>query len=269
MNAGTDILSRIAAYKREEAAATAQARPLGRLMETAGEAPPPRGFRASLEAAAAAGSPALIAEIKKASPSRGVIRADFDPPKLARAFEKGGAVCLSVLTDTPSFQGALDDLPAVRDATSVPVLRKDFMVDPYQIVQSRVLGADCILIIMAMVDDEMAVTLLRAAADWGMDALVEVHDESELKRALGIGATLIGINNRDLKTFVTDIQTAIRLKPSVPAHCHVVAESGISSPKDLRRLAAAGITSYLVGESLMREHDVEAAAHNLIEGARA
>lgn len=262
------VLETIAAYKRDEVAAAKQARPLRVLMQDARDAPAPRGFRSALEAAAAAKRPGLIAEIKKASPSKGVIRADFDPEVLARDYEQGGATCLSVLTDTPSFQGAPDDLMAARQATSLPVLRKDFMLDPYQIVQSRALGADCILVIIAMLDDAMAAKLLSAAREWGMDALVEVHDEQELERALALDAVFIGINNRDLKTFATDIGTAVRLKPLVPADKHVVAESGLSTPDDLMRLAAAGISSYLIGESLMRADDVEAATDALISKVR-
>ena len=262
------VLERIAAYKHQEVAAAKKARPLKAVMANAGEAPLPRGFRAALEAARAAKRPGLITEIKKASPSKGVIRADFDPEVIAREYERGGATCLSVLTDTPSFQGAIDDLMAARQATHLPVLRKDFMLEPYQIVQSRAMGADCILVIMAMLKDSMAAKLIEAAADWGMDALVEVHDEKELERALGLDPDLIGINNRDLTTFVTDIGTAIRLKPLIPAGIHVVAESGLSSPADLMRLAAAGISSYLIGESLMRADDVEAATHALLSDVK-
>jgi indole-3-glycerol phosphate synthase len=262
------VLERIAAYKHQEVIAAKKARPLKAVMANAGEAPLPRGFRAALEAARAAKRPGLIAEIKKASPSKGVIRADFDPEVIAREYERGGATCLSVLTDTPSFQGAIDDLMAARQATHLPVLRKDFMLEPYQIVQSRAMGADCILVIMAMLKDSMAAKLIEAAADWGMDALVEVHDEKELERALGLDPDLIGINNRDLTTFVTDIGTAIRLKPLIPAGIHVVAESGLSSPADLMRLAVAGISSYLIGESLMRADDVEAATHALLSDVK-
>jgi indole-3-glycerol phosphate synthase len=260
------VLDRIAAYKREEVAAAKAARPLHALMEDARDAPPPRGFLAALEAAKAARRPGLIAEIKKASPSKGVIRADFDPEVLARDYERGGATCLSVLTDTPSFQGAGDDLMAARRATHLPVLRKDFMLEPYQIVQSRALGADCILVIVAMLKNSAAKDLIEAADEWGMDALVEVHDEKELDRALAFDARLIGINNRDLKTFATDIGTAVRLKALVPADRHVVAESGLSTPEDLMKLASVGITSYLIGESLMRADDVEAATHALLSG---
>jgi indole-3-glycerol phosphate synthase len=266
MNTKDDILTRIAAYKRREVEAAKAERSLRVETRSAEDASPPRGFRAALEAAKSANRPGLIAEIKKASPSKGIIREDFDPPELGRAYERGGASCLSVLTDTPSFQGAKDDLWAARNATSLPVLRKDFMIDPYQIVQSRALGADCILIIMAMLSDASAKELLDAAVEWEMDALVEIHSEEELNRALNLGASLIGINNRDLKTFHTDIATSLALKPKVPSECHVVAESGLSSSADLTRLAGAGISSFLIGESLMRASDVGAATHELLAG---
>ncbi len=268
MNSSSDILSRIAVYKRQEVVAAKEERPLRVETRRAEEAPPPRGFRAALDAAKEAKRPGLIAEIKKASPSKGVIREDFDPPELGRAYERGGASCLSVLTDGPSFQGAKDDLPDARTATSLPVLRKDFMIDPYQIVQSRALSADCILVIMAMVSDTIAKELLDAADEWKMDALVEVHNEDELGRALSLGASLIGINNRDLKTFNTDIETSLVLKPKIPPECHVVAESGLSSAADLTRLAQMGISSYLIGESLMRASDVGAATHELLAGVK-
>jgi indole-3-glycerol phosphate synthase len=262
------ILETIADYKRKDVARAKEARPLRVLMEDAREAAAPRGFRAGLEKARAEKRPGLIAEIKKASPSKGVIRADFHPEEIARDYERGGATCLSVLTDSPSFQGAPDDLMAARGATHLPVLRKDFMLEPYQIVQSRALGADCILVILAMQDDEEAAALMETAAEWGMDALVEVHDEKELRRALSLDATLIGINNRDLKSFVTDIGTTLRLAPLIPPDRLVVAESGLSTPDDLNRLAQAGVSSYLIGEGLMRGADVEAATHALLSGVR-
>ena len=262
------VLESIAAYKREEVAAAKKKRPLKLVTAHAADAAAPRGFLASLKAAQAMKRPGLIAEIKKASPSKGVIRAQFEPEDIARDYERGGATCLSVLTDKPSFQGAFDDLMVARQATHLPVLRKDFMLEPYQIVESRALGADCILVILAMVSDTVAETLIAEAGAWSMDALVEVHDEDELQRALDLDADLIGINNRDLKTFVTDINTAIRLKPLIPPNVHVVAESGLSTPADLKRLAAAGISSYLIGESLMRADDVEAATHALISDVR-
>jgi indole-3-glycerol phosphate synthase len=261
---GTDLLARIAAYKRQEVAAAKAKRPERALKEDARLASPPRGFRAALQRARSARLPGLIAEIKKASPSKGVIREDFDPSELARAYEKGGATCLSVLTDGPSFFGANEDLIDARAASSLPVLRKDFMLERYQILESRVLGADCVLVIMAMLPDDAVEALLECAGECGMDALVEVHDEAELDRALEHGADFIGINNRNLKTFATDIGTAIALVPKIPKTCHVVAESGLSQPEDLQRLARAGITSYLVGESLMRARDVAAATRRLL-----
>lgn len=262
----SDILSRIAAYKIREVAEAKAAQSLPTLRERARNAPKPRGFRAALEHAKAKKRPGLIAEIKKASPSKGVIRNDFDPPVLARAYEKGGATCLSVLTDTPSFQGARDDLAEARNATSLPVLRKDFMLEPYQVVESRALGADCILVIMAMLQDDVARELMETAHEFGMDALVEVHDETELERALKLEADFIGINNRNLKTFVTDIQTSVTLSARVPKTCLVVAESGLSTSADLSRLTAAGVSSFLIGESLMRKADVEKATHELLSG---
>ena len=262
------VLDDIAAYKQQEVAAAKKKRPLKLVTAHAADAAAPRGFLAELKAARAAKRPGLIAEIKKASPSKGVIRANFEPEELARDYERGGATCLSVLTDKPSFQGAFDDLMVARQATHLPVLRKDFMLEPYQIVESRALGADCVLVIMAMLSDAAAETLIEEAREWNMDVLVEVHNEDELRCALDLEADMIGINNRDLKTFVTDINTAIRLKPLVPDEVHVVAESGLSTPDDLRRLAAVGISSYLIGESLMRADDVEAATHALIADIR-
>ncbi len=258
------ILDEITAYKRREIEAAKTAQPLAYLIRAAREASAPRGFRAALEGAAAAGRPALIAELKKASPSKGLIRASFDPESMAKAYEAAGATCLSVLTDGPSFQGAPEHLMVARSAVRLPVLRKDFMLDPWQVVQSRVMGADCILAILAMLSDASALTLITAAQDWGMDALIEVHDEDETRRAVDLGAKLIGINNRDLRTFATTPDTAVRLKPLVPQGRLVVAESGLSTPADLRKMATAGIGAYLIGEALMRRDDLESATRELL-----
>jgi len=257
------VLDRIKAYKMEEVAERKAARPIADVESAARAATPTRGFANRLRDAVRTGY-GLIAEIKKASPSKGLIRGDFDVSKLANDYESGGATCLSVLTDTPSFQGADAHLVTARDAVSLPVLRKDFMYDTYQIVEARALGADCILIIMAGVSDNQAMELEDAASQWGMDVVAEVHDETELERSLGLRTRLVGINNRDLRTFETTLETTRRLSTLVPPDRLMISESGLRSPADLADMASHGARAFLIGESLMRKTDVAAATRALL-----
>jgi len=260
----TDILAKIAAYKREDVADRKRRRAFAQVDSAARAASSPRGFKAALEAAHGPGKLSLIAEIKKASPSKGLIRADFDPPALARAYSAGGAACLSILTDGPSFQGADGYLIDARAAVALPCIRKDFLVDPWQVAESRALGADAILVILAMIDDALAADLMSEAKRLGMDALVEVHDEHEMDRAGKLGSSLVGINNRDLKSFVVDLAVTERLAAQAPKDALLVTESGVFTHDDAVRMEAAGAKAMLVGESLMRQADVTAATKALL-----
>jgi indole-3-glycerol phosphate synthase len=263
----SDTLARINAYKRREIEAAKAIVPMAEIERRAAQAPPPRGFVAALSRAMAAGHYGLIAEIKRASPSKGLIRQDFDVVALARAYRDGGAACLSVLTDEPEFQGSLDFLKMAHHGVDLPVLRKDFMLDPYQIYEARAWGADCVLIIMASLSDPEARELESVASALGMDVLIEVHDEPELHRALTLRSPMIGINNRNLKSLQVDIVTTEKLARLVPSDRLVVSESGLSTATDLARMARAGARCFLIGESLMRQNDVAAATRALLASA--
>jgi indole-3-glycerol phosphate synthase len=260
----SDVLARICADKRDHVARRKTAVSQSEIERTAHAQTPPRGFADRLIAEVKRGRYGLIAEIKRASPSKGLIRADFDPVALAHAYRSGGATCLSVLTDEPYFQGRDEYLARARAVVDLPVLRKDFMLDPYQIVESRALGADCVLLIMAALDDKQAAELEATAMQYGMDLLVEVHDEAELKRACRLKSRLIGINNRNLKTLNVDLATTEHLAPLVPRDRWIVAESGLDTPADLARMFRCGASMFLIGESLMRQDDVESATRSIL-----
>ena len=267
MSAPPTILDRICAEKRKVVSEQKSRRPIQELLARARDQAPPRGFARSLDAMISKSGWGIIAEIKKASPSAGVIRPNFEPAQLAKAYQRGGAACLSVLTDHKFFQGNDADLGAARSNCDIPVLRKDFMVDPYQVVEARALGADCILLIAAALSDDEMVQMEDIALGYQMDVLIEVHDEAELDRALKLKSPLIGVNNRDLKVMKTDLATTERLVPLVPKGKMVVSESGLEGPGDLKRMAQVGVRRFLIGEALMRRADVEQALKVLLAGA--
>jgi len=259
----TDILNRILTRKAEEVAERQATLPLVELMERVQDLPPTRGFAAAIESKIAAGLPAVIAEVKKASPSKGVIRADFDPAAIARSYEEAGAACLSVLTDRDFFQGSEAFLRQAQEACSLPILRKDFIIDPYQVYEARAIGADCVLLIVAALDDDVLLQLSLLAADLDLDVLCEVHDEEELERALALPVPLIGVNNRNLRNFETSLETSLSLQELIEYDRVLVAESGIHTVEDVERLREGGIQAFLVGEAFMRDEDPGAALRRL------